>query len=88
MVGGRRIPGLRRARNRAGRLPTVSTLDFTLVRPWQFRKYRFTAGIKVYNVFERGNERDVQTNVTAPDYGSFYNPIRRSIGFVISTSGF
>ena len=31
-------------RNRAGRLPSVSTLDFSLVRPWKFRKYRFIAG--------------------------------------------
>ena len=69
-------------RNKAGRLPTVSTLDFTLARPWRFRKYHFTAGLKVYNVFDAGNERDVQNNITSPDYGKFYNPIQRSIGFV------
>lgn len=73
-------------RNRAGRLPSVSTLDFTLARPWRFKKYRFTAGIKVYNAFDTGNERDVQNNVTSPDYGKFYNPIQRSIGFVLGTS--
>jgi TonB dependent receptor/Carboxypeptidase regulatory-like domain len=73
-------------RNRAGRLPTVSTLDFTLARPWRFRKYQFTAGLKVYNVFDAGNERDVQNNITSPDYGKFYNPIQRSIGFVFGTS--
>ena len=73
-------------RNRTGRLPTVSTLDFTLARPWHVRKYRFTAGIKFYNAFDRGNERDVQTNLTSPDYGTFYNPIQRSIGFVLGTT--
>ena len=73
-------------RNRTGRLPTVSTLDFTLARPWHFGKYRFTAGIKFYNAFDRGNERDVQTNLTSPDYGTFYNPIQRSIGFVFGTT--
>ena len=73
-------------RNRTGRLPTVSTLDFTLARPWHVRKYRFTAGIKVYNALDRGNERDVQNNVTSPDYGTFYNPIQRSIGFVFGTT--
>jgi hypothetical protein len=73
-------------RNATGRLPTVSTLDFTLARPWHFRKYQFTAGIKVYNAFDRGNERDVQTNLTSPDYGTFYNPIQRSIGFVFGTT--
>jgi hypothetical protein len=73
-------------RNRSGRLPSVTSLDFTLARPWRFRKYRFTAGIKVYNVFDSGNERDVQTNITSPDYGTFYNPIERSIGFVVSST--
>jgi hypothetical protein len=73
-------------RNEAGRLPTVSTLDFTLARPLRFKKYRFTAGVKVYNLFDTGDERDVQANIAAPDYGTFYNPIQRSIGFLISTS--
>ena len=73
-------------RNRAGRLPSVQSLDFTLARPWRFRKYRFTAGIKVYNLFDAGNERDVQGNTTAPDYGTFYNPIERSIGFLVTST--
>ena len=73
-------------RNQSGRLPSVSSLDFTLARPWHFRKYHFTAGIKIYNVFDSGNERDVQTNITAPDYGRFYNPIQRSIGFVVGAT--
>jgi TonB-dependent receptor-like protein len=73
-------------RNEAGRLPSVNTFDFTLARPLRFRKYQFTAGIKVYNAFDTGNERDVQNNITSPDYGTFYNPIQRSIGFVISSS--
>jgi TonB-dependent receptor-like protein/carboxypeptidase family protein len=73
-------------RNRTGRLPSVKSLDFTLARPWRFKKYRFTAGLKIYNAFDSGNERDVQTNITAPDFGTFYNPIQRSIGFVVSSS--
>jgi hypothetical protein len=71
-------------RNESGRLPRVSTFDFTLTRPFQFKKYRFTAGLRVFNTFATGGERDVQTNVTAPDYGTFYNPIQRSIGLVLS----
>jgi hypothetical protein len=72
-------------RNHSGRLPNVRSLDFTLARPMRFRKYGFTAGIKVYNTFNAGNERDVQANVTSPDYGRFFNPIERSIGFVLSS---
>ncbi len=72
-------------RNRTGRLPTVRSLDFTLARPLRVRKYRFTAGIKIYNAFDSGNERDVQTSIASPDYGRFFNPIERSIGFLVST---
>jgi len=73
-------------RNRAGRLPNVNTLDFTLVRPWRFKKYHFTAGVKIYNALDTGNERVVQNNVASPDYGRFFNPITRSIGFVFGSS--
>jgi len=72
-------------RNASGRLPTVRTFDFSLVRPLRFKKYRFTGGIKVFNLFNGHGERDVQSNVTAPDYGAFYNPLRRSIGFALSS---
>jgi len=68
------------SRNRAGRLPTVRTLDLSITRPWHFKKHRFRAGLKLYNVFGASASRDVQNNVTSPDYGSFYNPIERSIG--------
>jgi hypothetical protein len=74
------------SRNRAGRLPTVRTLDFALARPWQFKKYRFRAGLRIYNVFGVSAERDVQTNLTSPHYGQFYNPLERSIGFVIGSA--
>lgn len=71
-------------RNETGRLPRVSTFDFSLTRPFRFKKYRFTAGLRVFNLFATGDERDVQANITAPDYGTFYNPIQRSIGVVLS----
>jgi hypothetical protein len=73
-------------RNRAGRLPAVRTLDFQLSRPWRFKKYRFRAGIKMYNVFGASADRDIQNNITAPDFGTPYNPIERSIGFVFGSA--
>jgi hypothetical protein len=73
-------------RNRAGRLPGVRTLDFSLARPWRFKKYRFRAGLKIYNVFGSSADRDVQNNLTSPNYGQFYNPIERSVGFVIGSA--
>ena len=42
--------------------------------------------MRVLNAFGTGDERDVQANITAPDYGAFYNPIHRSIGFVLSAN--
>jgi hypothetical protein len=73
-------------RNAAGRLPAVRNLDISIVRPWRVRNYRFRAGLRVFNVFGASAERDVQHNLTAPDYGSFYNPIERSIGFVFGSA--
>ena len=74
------------ARNRAGRLPRVRNLDFSLTRPWTFRKYRVRAGIRVYNIFGASAERDVQSNTASSRYGQFFNPIERSIGFVLGSA--
>jgi hypothetical protein len=49
-------------------------------------KHNVTAGLRLLNAFGTGDERDVQANITAPDYGAFYNPIHRSIGFVLSAN--
>ena len=72
-------------RNRAGRLPAVRTLDFSVARPWRFRKYRFRAGVRVYNAFGAAAARDIQSNITSPFYGTAYNPVERSIGVVFGT---
>jgi hypothetical protein len=73
-------------RNRAGRLPSVRSVDFSLSRPWHFRKYRFRAGVKIYNVFGVDANRDIQNNLTSPNYGTSYNPLQRSIGFVFGSA--
>lgn len=73
-------------RNRTGRLPVVRTFDFSLSRPWHVWKYRFRAGIKVYNIAGASAERDVQNNMTSPGFGRFFNPLERSIGFVFGSA--
>ncbi len=70
-------------RNRAGRLPLVRTLDFTITRPFRFKGQRVRAGLKFYNILGASADRDVQNNLASPDYGSFFNPIERSFGFTI-----
>lgn len=73
-------------RNRAGRLPSVKNLDFQLTRPWQFKKYRFRAGLKIYNVFGASASRDVQNHLSSPSFGQFFNPIERSIGIAFGSA--
>jgi len=73
-------------RNLTGRLPSLHNLDFTIARPWRVKGRRCRAGLKMYNIFGAAADRDVQANTTAPDYGSFYNPIERSIGFVFGSA--
>ncbi len=68
--------------NRTGRFPAVHTVDLALTRPWRIGRHRFRAGLRLYNLFGASAARDVQANVTAPDYGRFFNPIERSIGLV------
>ena len=72
-------------RSQAGRLPVVRTLDFSIARPWQLKKRRFRAGIKVFNLFGASAYRDIQANTTSPFYGTPYNPVERSIGFVFGS---
>jgi hypothetical protein len=73
-------------RNGAGRLPVVSTVDFSVSRQWQLWKYRFRGGIRVYNLLGTANERDVQNNSASPRFGQFFNPIERSIGFIVAAA--
>ncbi|HYN09839.1 MAG TPA: TonB-dependent receptor [Vicinamibacterales bacterium] len=73
-------------RNRAGRLPKVRAFDFSLSRPWHVWKYRFRGGFKVYNLLGASAERDVQSNTASPEFGRFFNPIQRSIGFVLGSA--
>jgi hypothetical protein len=72
-------------RNRSGRLPRVNTFDFSLSRPWHVGRYRFRGGIKVYNLLGASAQREVQNNLTSPDFRRFFNPIERSIGFVLGS---
>jgi hypothetical protein len=53
------------------------------VRPWRFKGHRVRAGIRIYNLFGAAASRDIQANLTSPFYGTAYNPIERSIGFVL-----
>jgi len=70
-------------RNRAGRFPRLATLDIRLVRPFKLWKYNIEAGAFAFHILNSFTPRDVQANVNAPDYGTFYNTIPRNWGFTI-----
>jgi hypothetical protein len=74
------------ARNRAGRLPGVRTVDVSVSRPWHVGNHRFRGGLKAYNIFGASAERDVQNNIASPNFGRFFNPLERSIGFVVGSA--
>lgn len=73
-------------RNRAGRLPALRTVDFSLTRPWRLKKWRFRAGLRFYNILGAEANRDIQNNLTSPFYGTSYNPIERSIGITFGSA--
>ena len=62
-------------------------VGFLSVTPVARMEVRFRGGIKVYNILGASSERDVQHNITSPAYGQFFNPIERSIGFVLGRRG-
>ncbi len=72
-------------RNRAGRYPTFASLDMQVMKslsaPGRFKeKYRFSVGVKVFNVTNHFNPRDYQGNLASDDFGGFYNGVGRKFG--------
>jgi hypothetical protein len=69
------------SRNRGGRFPTFGSFDFQLVRPFKLHLFghrpEMRAGIKVFNVTNHFNPRDVQQNIFSPDFGAFFNGVGR-----------
>ncbi len=68
-------------RDQAGRFPTFFSLDFQLTRAFHVKfmgKERgLRVGVKIFNVTNHDNPRDVQQNIFAPDFGGFYNSVGR-----------
>jgi len=61
------------------RFPAFASLDFQVIRPFQVvvfgRKHTLRAGLKVFNATNHFNPRDVQNNIFASDFGSFFNSV-------------
>ncbi len=69
-------------RNRE-RFPWFSSFDIQVLKkfelPFWDGKYRVRVGVRVLNLFDRFNPRDVQNNVSSPRFGEFFNSRDRSI---------
>ena len=69
------------ARDQAGRFPAFASLDLKLQYPFDFRvrehRIQFLGGVKVIDVTNHYNPRDVQQYVGSPNYGVFYNSVGR-----------
>jgi outer membrane receptor protein involved in Fe transport len=68
-------------RNRAGRFPTFVGLDTMVQYPFDFKfhghRFQFKAGLRVLNVLNHDNPRDVQQYTLSPNFGRFYNSVGR-----------
>lgn len=71
------------ARNQTGRLPTYLSLDLQATKgfkiPIFFKDKRIRVGVALFNLTDHFNPRDVQTNLTSPNYGVFYNSLGTSV---------
>jgi len=61
------------------RFPAFASLDVQVVRPFRIKVFNrertLRAGIKVFNATSHFNPRDVQDNITSPNYGGLYNSV-------------
>jgi len=70
------------ARNRTGRLPKYFSLDLQVTKGFKlpfFDNKRIRVGVALFNLTNHFNPRDVQANLTSPNYGKFYNSLGTSV---------
>ena len=65
------------------RFPTWTRVELGLERRFTFGSVRPWIGVRVDNAFQNFLPTDVQANVTAPDFGSFYNSEYRQLRFQV-----
>jgi len=69
--------------NGAGRFPATALLDFVVERQVHARKLRPWIGLSVRNAFNVFAAHTVQDNVTASDFGTFYDRTPRRVGLTL-----
>jgi hypothetical protein len=71
------------ARNTGGRLPTLCTLDVSLLRLGRILGREVRYGVKVFHVLGTFEPRDVQNNVDSVAFGSLYNGLLTRVMFTL-----
>ncbi|HEU4390676.1 MAG TPA: TonB-dependent receptor, partial [Blastocatellia bacterium] len=69
-------------RNQAGRFPTYISLDAQVTKGFaipRFERRRARVGIAVFNITNRFNPRDVQSNLESSHVGQFFNSLGASV---------
>ena len=70
-------------RNEGGRFPQLMTLDLLVTKglkiPFRGKTYKGRAGFTVFNITNHWNPRDVQNNIGAAQFGTFFNSAGRSV---------
>jgi hypothetical protein len=67
-------------RQNSGRFPVLATLDLAINREITVRKRRLRVGVRAFQVLNRFNPRDVQSNVDSGQLGAFFNSLERRLG--------
>jgi len=61
------------------RFPAFASLDVQFIRPFHVtvfhREHTLRAGIKIFNATSHFNPRDVQDNISSPNYGALFNSV-------------
>lgn len=70
-------------RNAAGRFPDFFSLDMQVTKgftvPFRGKEYTARIGVKVFNITNHFNPRDVQNNIASAQLGTFYNSVSRTL---------
>jgi hypothetical protein len=73
-------------RNAAGRFPTSAMLELSVERRFRVARWEPWLGLALLNALNADAPSEVQTNLSAPDYGSFYNGVPRRLKLIIRLS--
>jgi len=67
----------------SSRFPVFYTLDLNITRTVTVRGRTLRIGLRSNDLLNNATPRDVQANINAPAFGTFYNSLYRQIGFTV-----